>query len=126
MGWADLLRLLEGTVAEGGRPWPTPEAPEGRMVTTIPCTLSQNTLTVLPQMTSSFRPQVGAGAAEALRRRALEEGPGVQDPGLPQLLDGRMVEELKEPELKLGQGRGQRPLVGKQQGAIFLELQRRR
>lgn len=42
-------------MAAGGRPRPTPEAPEEKMVTTIPCTLNQNTLTVLPQMTSSFQ-----------------------------------------------------------------------
>lgn len=55
MGWVDSLRLLEGTMAAGGRPRPTPEAPEEKMVTTIPCTLNQNTLTVPPQMTSSFQ-----------------------------------------------------------------------
>lgn len=47
MGWVDLLRLLEGTLAEEGRPWPTPEAPNKKMITTTPHTLNKDILIVL-------------------------------------------------------------------------------
>lgn len=58
MKWVDLLRLLEGTLAEGGRPWPIPEAPNGKTVATTPRTLNRNILIVLLQTTSSFQLEV--------------------------------------------------------------------
>lgn len=47
LGWADLLRLLEGTLAEGGMPCPAPEAPNRKLITTTPHTLNEDILTVL-------------------------------------------------------------------------------
>lgn len=90
MGWADSLRLrlLEGTLAEGGRRWPTPEAPNGKTVTTTPFTVNKHILTVLLQMTSSFQVEVGV--------------PGGWDSWGPEsrilgCLSSRWSAELKEP-----------------------------
>lgn len=54
-------------------------------------------------------------------RGAGEWEPRVPDPGC---LSYRWTVELKEPGLRLGQGRRRRPLVGEQENSIFPELQR--
>lgn len=109
MGWVDSLKLLEATLAVGGRPWPIPEAPDGKMVTTTPHTLHKHILTVLLQLGPSFCRSGGACGPESRILRSLSY---------------RWSAELKEPGLKLGQGGRWRPLAGEQEDTIFLELQR--